>query len=135
MQTLTSRVKFWSAIVGATVALLAAAVAWPGSDDDAIWRNQREGERRQEAVVQANFITIGGRELFIDWGKSGAIIRTRNPSAPFERVVEVQRGDRVSIWVSTEGFDANASCSVAANGQIYPGELSSNGCLAKANIY
>ena len=129
-----SRVKLWLGVGAASVILLGAASVWPGSDDDAIDRDQRDSERRREAVVKADYLTGGGQNAFIDWGKAGAITRDDNPSTPFERVVEVQLGDRVSILVHIKKFDRGLKCSITVNGKVYEGESWFYGCEARANV-
>lgn len=129
-----SRIKTWFGVVVVIFMILGVASVWPGDDDDAVLRDQQDSDRRKEAVVWADFTTGAGRELFVAWGKAGAIKRDEDPQAPFERVVVVQRGDRVSIFIQTKEFDSKLSCRIRVNGETYVGESWGYGCGAKANV-
>lgn len=131
--TVMGRVKLWMGIGAASVILLGAAMAWPGDDDDAINRDQEDSERRREAVVKVDY-QASKTDAIIRWGKSGALTREDNPSMPFERVVEVQRGDRVLVVVLLKKFDRTLKCSVQANGTIYEGVRGEQSCEARAVI-
>lgn len=129
------RVKLWlgAALIGSLI--LAALNAWPGSDDDAVHRNQRDGDRIQEASVSAFYSTTPGRTWTVRWGKRGALTISENPKTPFDRVVQVQRGDTVVVEVNTSTDRGALSCSVRVNGRKYPGVVFENRqCTARAVV-